>query len=153
MYCSSCGQAVNQGLSYCKHCGAKVSGTKERDASNLSEESRNFLLAGILGIPIAGVGVIIGLMSVMKQIGFSNELIIVFTSLGFLLLLIAEVVFIWSLLQNRTRTVKETSDNIQLKEVEMKRFNEAQVRELSEPIPSVTENTTRSFEPIHRKIR
>lgn len=104
-----------------------------------------------MGIPIAGLGIIIGLMSVMKEMGFSKELIIAFSSLSFLLLLAAEAVFIWLLLQNRTRTDKETRNNAQLKDVEIKELGEAQVRELSEPIPSVTENTTRSFEAINLK--
>lgn len=153
MYCSSCGQAVNQGLSYCNHCGAKVSGAKEPDVSKLSEASLNFILVGILGIPIAGLGILIGLMSVMKkELGFSNESTIAFALLGFLLLLAAETVFIW-LLIHRTKMGKETGHIAQLREVVTKGLDEAQVRELPEPIPSVTENTTRSLEPMPRETR
>lgn len=151
MYCSSCGKAVNQGLSYCNHCGARANDAKEPTANKLSESSFNLLLAGILGIPIAGFGVIIGLMSVMKEIGFSSALIIAFTFLSFLPLLAAEATFIWSLVQNRTRPFKETGDDAQLKEAVIKGLGSAQVRELSEPIQSVTEHTTRSFEPRHRE--
>lgn len=146
MHCSSCGKAVNQNLSYCKHCGAKIS--RSNDEGKLSEASLNFILAGILGLPIAGIGVLIGLMSVMKkEIGFGNEIILPFVLLGFLLLMSAEGVFIW-LLINRTRLSKETKDNMQLKAVVTKELSERQVRELAEPGPSVTENTTRSLDPV-----
>lgn len=151
MHCSSCGEAVNQDVSYCTRCGARTNDATGYAASKLSESSFNLLVAGILGIPIAGLGIVIGLMSVMKEMGFSKELIIAFMSLGFLLLLAAEAVFIWLLLQNRTRADKETGNNAQLREVEINKLGEAQVRELSEPIPSVAENTTRSFEAIHRE--
>ncbi len=145
MYCSSCGAAVIKDLNYCKHCGAKLSGAKERGAGKLSEDSFIFLIACIIGIPIAGLGIVIGLMEVMKkEIGFSNELILVFTSLSFLLLLAAESVFIWLLL-NRTRAVKETGDKAGSKKVTIK--------ELAEPAPSVTENTTAFIEPLHSESK
>jgi hypothetical protein len=153
MYCPSCGKAVKRGVSYCTRCGARADGATEPAAGKLSESSFITLVAGLLGIPIAGLGVVIGLMSVMKEMGFSKELIIVFMSLGFLLLLAAEVVFIWLLLQNRTRTGKDTGDNISLKKVELKELNEAQVRALSEPVPSVTESATRPFEAIPRESK
>jgi hypothetical protein len=59
-----------------------------------TRNARNILVAGILGIPIAGLGVVIGLMSVMKEMGFRTELIIAFTSLSFLLFLAAETVLV-----------------------------------------------------------
>jgi hypothetical protein len=134
----------------------KTSGAKSPDADKLSESSFNTLLAGVMGIPIAGLGIIIGLMSVMKQIGFSGELIVAFTLMSFLLLVAAEAVFI-RLLLRRTKPVKETADNIQnqaqLNEVVIKGLNATQTRGLNEPIPSVIENTTRNLEPIPRKSK
>jgi hypothetical protein len=92
-------------------------------------------------------------MSVMKEMGFSKELIIVFASLGFLLLLAAEAVFIWLLVQNRARADKETGNDAELKAVETKELGAAQPRELSEPMPSVTESATRPFEAIPRESK
>jgi len=153
MHCSSCGKAVAHALSYCNHCGARVSGMKGRAASNLSESSLNVLLGGVVGIPIAGLVLIISLMSVMKkELGFGNEVIIAFTLLSFLLLLVAESVFAW-LLIHRTRTIKETGDHVRLKDVVTKELGEAQPRRLVEPIPSVVENTTRTLEPVRRESK
>ena len=149
MYCSSCGKAVSRGLSFCNQCGTRVGGAQEPDAGRLSEASHNFLLAGILGIPIAGVGVLIGLMSVMKkELGFSNELVVAFASLGFLLLLAAEGVFIWTLI-HRTRAARETGQEESASNV----LGEARVRELPEPTSFVTESTTRTLEPVLRESK
>jgi len=158
MYCSSCGSVVVQGLNYCKNCGAKVGEAKERDIGALSETSFNTLVSCIVAIPIAGLAMMIGLMAVMKEIGFSGELMIIFVSVSFLLLAAAEAIFIW-LLWSRSRTVKETvADNSQFKEAQLdevviKGLNEAQALYVSEPIPSIIEDTTRNLEPILRETK
>jgi hypothetical protein len=157
MYCSTCGTAVIKGLNYCKNCGARIGGAKPDEADKLSESSFNLLVAAILSIPIAGLGIIIGLMSVMKEkLGFSNELIIPFIAGAFLLLIVSETALIWLLIQ-RTKMVKKAGDdsssknNAQLQEVVIKGLNAAKTRELIEPIPTVTESTTRSLEPVARE--
>jgi hypothetical protein len=159
MYCSSCGTAITQGLNYCKNCGARVGGAKTDDAGKLSESSFNLLVAAVLSIPIAGLGIIIGLMSVMKkELGFNNELIFIFVSLGFLLLLVSEAALIWLLIQH-TRKGKEivenlqSKDNAQLNEVVIKGLNAAKTRELTEPTPSVIDDTTRHLEPVPLEIK
>lgn len=130
-----------------------MSGAGDPDANKLSEASLNFLLVGILGIPIAGIGVIIGLMSVMKnELGFNNELISLFVAVSFLLLLAAESVFIW-LLVSRTRAIKESGENVRPYEAEVKGLGQTQARKLSEPMRSVTENTTRNLEPVYRESK
>lgn len=159
MYCSTCGTAVIKGLNYCKNCGARIGGAKVDEADKLSESSFNLLVASVLGIPIAGLGIIIGLMSVMKdKLGFSNELIGAFIAGAFLLLVVSETALIWLLIQ-RTKIVRKTDvdsrlkDNAELPEVVIKGLNAAKTRELVEPIPSVIEDTTRSFEPIARESK
>lgn len=82
-------------------------------------------------------------VAVAVLIGFYFNAFRVFLEAGVMRLLIGRV--LW--------TVKEISDNAQLKEVVIKGLGEAQVRGLSEPISSVTENRTRSFEPIHRETK
>jgi hypothetical protein len=156
MFCSNCGKFIGEGLNFCKSCGAKVNDKKSGDVGNLSESSFNTLVAGILGIPIAGIGVIIGLISVMKESGFTNESIIACASISFVLLLTAEATFIW-LLWSRTRRSEQTGDdfhakeNAQLNSVVAKELGAAQTQHFVEPIASVTEHTTRPLETIRRK--
>jgi hypothetical protein len=160
MYCSTCGSDVIQGLSYCNRCGARTNGAAaEGEANKLSEASFNILVAGLMGLPIAGLGIIIGLMVVMKQeLGFPDPPVMTMVFLSFLLLLIAEGGLIWLLLHH-TRKPKKTAADVKLQESATKEFGGARMRELGEaqtqdfatPLGSVTENTTRSFEPIYRK--
>jgi hypothetical protein len=161
MYCSTCGTTVIQGLNYCKNCGARVSGAKtdDYDAVKLSESSFNLLVASVLGLPIAGLGIIIGLMSVMKdKLGFSSEMIGAVVAGAFLLLFVSEAALVYLLIR-RTRIAAGTKrdDDSRLKdaaqqlpEVSVKRLDHAKTREFIEPIPLVTEETTRSLEAIPR---
>ena len=147
MFCSNCGGAVNKELSYCKHCGKKLSG-----AGTLSEASFNTLIGSIVGIAIAGIGLIIGLISVMKkEMGFSNEVIIAFAAAAFIIMLAAEGVFIWLLVKHTRKgdqpKVEETFETNRLNQVEIKGLSEGNF----EPIPTVTEDTTRNLEPVLRE--
>jgi len=134
-------------VTYCTRCGARAAVTTE--PGRLPESSFNILIAGILGIPIAGVGVAIGLMSVMKEMGFTKVWIIAFVSLCFLLLVAAETVFVWLLLQNRARKDTATSTDAELNGAATKQLGEA--KEVAQPLGSVTESATRPFEPVPRK--
>lgn len=62
--CSSCGSAVNTGVSFCQQCGAPSNyrdqvcskcGVKLATSKNLSAKSR--IVAGVLGIFLGGFGV------------------------------------------------------------------------------------------------
>src|SRR5258705_13817276 len=101
MYCSTCGVAVAQGLSYCNYCGAKLSGAKDDDADNSGEVKPGLLVAAISVLFIAGLVAIIMLMGVMKVVlGLTVESVLVFALFPFLLLCLLEGVFIRLLLRS-----------------------------------------------------
>jgi hypothetical protein len=148
MYCSSCGAAIAQDLSYCNRCGAKVSGGKADGAHKPAEMVPDSLVNAITAVFVVGLGAIIGLMAVMKKvIGFENDVIFAITVFCLVLMLGIEGVLI-KLLLDRKRGVKEVGTTGRLKERTTKELGEAQGRALPEPVPSVTEHTTRAFEPI-----
>ena len=148
MYCSSCGSDVPQNLSYCKRCGAKVAGAKGEHADKPAELFSESLVWAIVAVFIVGLGTIIGLMAVMKEVvGFNPAFILAVTVLSFLLMFVVEGVFIWMLL-NRRRSAKQASDLEVIKGQETQELNAAPARVLGEPIPSVTEHPTRAFEPV-----
>lgn len=151
MYCSSCGSAVNQSLSYCNHCGAKLSGAKSNSVSKPTELFPDSLVWAIVSVFIVGLGCIIGLMAVMKEeLNFNDRMIIAVVMMSFFLLFMIEGVFIWLLLR-RKGGAKEASDAGSAKEQTTKELNPAKARALPEPLPSVTEHTTRTFEPIYKE--
>ena len=142
MYCSACGTAVSQNLSYCNRCGAKLRSAEV----SLSLDSLVWALVSLL---IAGVGVIIGLMAVMKNVvGLHEGIIIIVTALSFLALFAAEGVLIRMLL-GAWRDARATGDAVRPNEQTTRELVGARPRELTEPVPSVTEHTTRTFEPTY----
>jgi hypothetical protein len=151
MYCSSCGVSVAQGLSYCKNCGAKVN--RVDDDSRSSELRPDLLVTSIVATFIFGLAVMTALMGVMKVIlGLPVDRVLAFMSLPFLLMLILEGVFI-RLLLRRTRSVQTTLESNQAREQATNELDDAHVRALPEGVSSVTEHTTRAFEPIYRDKR
>jgi hypothetical protein len=150
MYCSSCGAAVPLNLSYCNRCGAKVGGAKGDHLNKLAELSPESLVWAVVSVFIIGLGAIVGLVAMMKDGGGIDPIILAVAMLSFMLMLLVEGVFIWLLLK-RTRGVRVVGDSVPLEEQAIKELGAAQARVLAEPVPSVTEHTTRAFEPIHRE--
>lgn len=149
MYCSVCGAAVARGLSYCNHCGAKLNGAKSESATKQAELFPESLIWAIVAVFVVGMGTIIGLMAMMKELlNLSNNIIIAITLLSFLLMFAIEGTLIWLLLRRKSEA-KEADDARRLKEQTTKELDAAQPRSLPDPVPSVTEQTTRSFEPIY----
>lgn len=149
MYCSSCGVAVAQGLSYCNYCGAKLNGAKGDNVIKSSEVKPELLVSAMVGLFILGLVAIAVLIGVMKEVvGFDLPILLAVTMFSFVLMLVVEGVLIWLLLNGR-RGVKEVGDAEPTKEQKTKELGEGQARVLPEPMSSVTEHTTRSFEPIY----
>jgi predicted amidophosphoribosyltransferase len=148
MYCSTCGVAVAQSLSYCNYCGAKLKGDSVTKTSEVRPES---LVFAMMAIFIFGLGAITVLMGVMKTVlELPVERILAFALLPFLVMLLLEGVFI-RLLLRRKRGAEEASDTVLLKGQATRELDAAQSRVLPEPVTSVTEHTTRTFEPIYNE--
>ena len=147
MYCSTCGVAVAQGLSYCKNCGARLS-QDEREGKS-SEVKPDLLVTAMVATFVFGLAVIGMLMGIMKVIlGMDLGQILGFMSFLLVLMLILEGVFIMLLLRRSKgaeKTIALPQQQIATNELEA-----AQARALPEGMVSVTEHTTRAFEPISR---
>jgi predicted nucleic acid-binding Zn ribbon protein len=150
MYCSSCGAAVPPGLSYCNRCGAGLN-PKEGKAIKTSQLSESLVWA-VVSVSVGGLSVLVGMMAVMKEsLNFSNQLISLFSLLGFLLLLGAESVLVWLLLR-RGKAMSGNQERgypTQLSGPVTRELGEGQ-RPL-EPAMSVTEHTTHTLEPVYRE--
>ena len=150
MYCSSCGVAVARSLSYCNYCGAKLNVVKGEALSKSSEVKPESLIAAMVVVFVFGLGAITVLMGVMKAVlGLNNlGLILAFTLLSFLIMLSIEGVIV-RLLLRRKRGTEDAGDTVLLKRQATKELDAAPARMLPQPVPSVTEHTTRAFEPIY----
>jgi uncharacterized paraquat-inducible protein A len=156
MYCSSCGEGLAQTLSYCNHCGAKLSAAKSESIVKSSELFPDSLIWAIVSVFIIGIGSIIALMAVMKRLlDASSKLIFACAMMTFVLTFLVEGVFI-RLLLCRMRDAKKRAGEIEQvrgKETKELEMTQVRARALPEPVPSVTEQTTRAFEPIYSERR
>lgn len=148
MYCSSCGKAVTPGLTFCNHCGFKLNSTKSEEKK--SDLSSNPLISAIVSIFVIGFGCIVAILAIMKNLGFTDEFTGLVVLFSFITMLTIEGLFMWLLLK-RNKTGWEMSDSTAERELPAKELYAAPVRELQEPkpfepMPSVTEHTTRTLE-------
>lgn len=148
-YCPSCNKEVIAGLSYCNHCGFKLTGKKGANLQS-SEVRPEFLVAAMFGLFVFGLVAIGFLISLLKQgAGFDFSILLALTLFSFTLLLLVEGVFAFLLLR-RKRVEKEEINSHRLNEQAIKEIYTPPAQALSESTfqpASVTEHTTRTLEP------
>jgi len=148
MYCSACGVAVTQGLTYCNYCGAKLN---YGDSDDKPPDIRPGGLVSMMVITfVFGLFAITVFMGMMKAVlHFEYGPLVAFTMLSFLIMLMLEGIFILLLFRRKPGhdepRVTRRNNRATTKELE------AQSRLPLESVPSVTENTTRAFDPIYSK--
>jgi hypothetical protein len=148
MYCSTCGVAVTQGLSYCNYCGAKVSTANGDSNANSPEVKPGLLVAAMVVVFVLGMTAIIMLMGMMKAVlGLPVDRVLGFTVFPFLIMLLLEGVFM-RLLLRRKPGGEEAGARVLSPEQTTRELDATQARALPEPVASVTEHTTRAFAPI-----
>ncbi len=151
MYCSSCGVAVAQGLSYCNFCGATITEGQGDGVAKPPAVQPGLLVSAIVGLFILGLVAIAILTGVMKAVaGFDISIVLAITMLAFMLLVIVEGVLIGMLLKGK-RVPKKTANSERLSANRTKELDESPARGLPGPVASVTEHTTRAFGPIYRE--
>lgn len=151
MYCSSCGSAVPPGLSFCNRCGIDLRGKEERTAER-SGPGPNSLVWAIVTVTTIGLGSLIALMVIMKEVlHFSDGLINGFSSATFLSFILVDVLFAWLLLSSKRGQTK--SNREELKSEMARELAVAQTHSLPEPAQSVTDHTTRTLEPVPRSSK
>lgn len=149
MYCAACGVAVPQDLNYCNHCGARVGGGMYDGSNKQNNQALDSLIWAIVGVFVCGLGGLIGLIAVMRNYGLNDGLVNAFALSVFAFMLVIEAVFIGLLLKKSG--LREAKLSKRLKQKQTKELEATEQRALPEHLVSVTENTTRAFEPVFRE--
>jgi membrane protein implicated in regulation of membrane protease activity len=103
----------------------------------------------MVGVFIFGLAVITIMMGVMKTVlDLQAGQILGFAVVPFLIMIVLEAVFLRLLFGRRRRTEK-AGESVELKGEATKELDAGQARALPEPVSSVTEHTTRAFDPIY----
>lgn len=144
MYCANCGTQLVQGLSYCNRCGFNL---RERTESNTAAISA--FLTAITLIAVVGLGILIGgSIALRKEADFSHEMLGFFMLFTFLIVSSTEVLLIRNLSKLMSSKEKQTRS---LPPPVHHDLRLPQHSTLGEPVPSVTENTTRTLEYERRE--
>lgn len=142
MYCANCGTQLLQELSYCNRCGFDV---RTRTQSSTGSAARFFTAITLLAV--IGLGLIFGGALAFKDAGFSEEFIGLFVVCMFVLVGFTEIILVKNLPKlsgakdSKKRSLPPLHQDRRL----------PQGSNLGEPVPSVTENTTRTLEYELRK--
>jgi hypothetical protein len=127
-----------------------LNGKKGDSLSKSTDVRPETLVAAMVMTFVFGLGAITLLLGVMKAIlGFDTGQLLAFTVLSFLIMLSLEGVFVRLLLRRKHGT--EEADAVLLRGTSTKELDVAQAPRLAEPAFSVTEHTTRAFEPVHNE--
>jgi len=145
MYCANCGTQLVKDLSYCNRCGFNV---RERTRSNTGSITAFLTAITILGI--VGLGIMIGGPLVLRrEAGLSQELIGVFMLFSFLIVSVTEFMLVRNL--SRLSAPKEAQNLPLMQPPVHQDLRLPQTTNIGEPVPSVTENTTRTLEYARRE--
>lgn len=137
-------------LNYCKNCGAKLAkGKKEKDST---ESILNNLLTTLFLVVMFGLGILVGLVAVLLGSGVNRETVVII-AIAYLAAVFGICYMLSSqipkLIDAKLKTKRETSESSELPQLSAK--TAAQLEEYREPVGSVTENTTRTFDKVPLK--
>ena len=139
MYCASCGTPLTQGLSYCNRCGANLREHKETKVGAISAFLTAIVLIGVIGLGIMLGGALV----LRKEAGLGQELVGFFMLFTFLIVAMIE----FMLVRNLSKVTSSTEEprHLPVPQVPPHDLRLPQSTQHGEPIPSVTENTTRTL--------
>ena len=149
MYCHACGIALTQPTKYCNRCGVQLGPTAVIRKEKTADEKRlDSYVDGLFWISVFGIAFIVGGAILLKKVQFSDLVILVYAVLSSTVFLINFGLNLWGAL-SLMRHTKEGKLTMQAGP-DTAELNHARPEMFLTPAHSVTENTTRSFEPVPR---
>ncbi len=150
MYCQHCGNEVSLELKVCNRCGAQLGTSTLQVTGPPAAPVKLTVPTIVLGITIiAGLGIIFGGASELAQQQIHPAAItwIILFSMATLFGCTALLIRFWSKLFLAQR---QTTFAPQITRPPVAPFVPSQLPPRFEPMPSVTEHTTRTFSPVYR---
>ena len=145
MYCASCGTPLTQGLSYCNRCGANLREHKETNTGAITAFLTAITLIGVIGLGIMLGGALV----LRREAGLGHEMVGFFMFFTFVIVAMTEFMLMRSL-SKLTSSTEETK-YLPAPHVAPHDLRLPQAQPLGEPVPSVTDNTTRTLEYVRRE--
>jgi hypothetical protein len=146
MYCSNCGTPRTADVSYCNRCGVDL--RERRTPSNTAVISA--LLTAITTLGIVGLAIMFGgALILRRKAGLDQELIGVFMMFTFLIVGVTEFMLVKNL--SKLTGGSESKKYFAPPPVPTNELRLPAAGNLGEPVPSVTENTTRTLDYVRRE--
>ena len=156
MYCSSCGASVTPVLSYCNRCGVNLKPSEALVPAGPPPKLTGLVALSIsvmFVLPLAGVAMVFAMIRELKEkAGFPLEYVMTLAVLG-LLIEIVGVVLLSRAVMPLIKAYLQAGPPVEKEKPTLTGSKPAQLEAPREPASSVTENTTRAFEPAYREQR
>lgn len=150
MYCQTCGSVLAHKTNYCNRCGTQLVPTGDKTPDKTPAEKRlDEYLDGLFWISVFGLSFIIGGTLVLSKSGVRDLIVLGYAILSTVVFLINFGFSLWGAL-SLMRSSKDGKLTMQPGH-ETRELGPPKIEPLPIPISSVTENTTRSFEPLEHK--
>ena len=154
MYCAACGGPVAPGLKFCNRCGASL-GKEVVESSHAGITTA--LITSIVIVGIGGLGIMLaGALNLKTNGQLGNDAVALFMFLTFLLVAMVELFLLRQLSRVlgtgiKNQQVDQSHQLFQPASASPNELRATPLRALPEPIPSVTEHTTRTLEHASRE--
>jgi len=144
MYCQTCGSALAHQTNYCNRCGTQLTLTNDKSAYKTPEEKRlDEYLEGLFWTSFFGLGIVVGGTVLLKYFQFRDLILVGYLVLSSVVFLINFGISLWGAI-SLMRSSKDGKFTIQPGRADTRELPPQRVEPLS-----ITENTTRSFEPVY----
>jgi hypothetical protein len=147
MYCPNCGDQTTQGLKYCKRCGAGLSGS---GTPVELKSSFGKMMGMLLPIAVVSLGGFIALFTTVYSLGerasFDTRALIGIMAFGGATVVCVVGLLVWLLL--RLSGYEPIARPEKSERTAPRNYVPQQLPATPISMPSVTENTTRNFDPI-----
>jgi len=151
MYCPVCGAESTQGLNYCKRCGAGLGGSN----TSMEPKASGRMFGLILPVALVCIGGFIALFTTVYNLGerpgFDTRALIAIMAFGGATVVCVVGLLVWLLL--RLAGYEPTPRYDKTERSLSRDYTPQQLPPSPISMPSVTENTTRNFDPARFRER
>jgi hypothetical protein len=150
MYCPSCGSEVTSELSYCNRCGVNLKPSNQSGQPVKLVGATWAISMAVVLVTLGGFGMMFGLVMALISHGVN-------LSGGGMFLIVLSLLIILAIASLLVRQLSRVLDLAQFSgnanQSNERKLSEQRVPQIAaprEPVASVTEHTTRIFEPVHQ---
>jgi hypothetical protein len=150
MFCPSCGVALAQRMKYCNRCGSQLLTSRDAAEIESSEKRLREEMVDLFWVTVFGLGLILGGMALIKSVLHLSEwILIAYMIVSSTAFTINFALSLWQI-RRLARASAGLKEILQAGQLDTNELEPVKARAALESSPSVTENTTRTLEPISK---